>query len=286
MLQNRATLKQVRLHLSNELRQIYTENESDSIARLVMEHVGYPLSMTLRDPDLIADPAVISQIKTIVAEIRTGLPIQYILGQTWFCDLPIKVDKNVLIPRPETEEMVEHIKAMIIEPLQRIIDLGTGSGCIALALKQNFPDAEIWGVDKSREALLVAGENGRINKLHVNWGYMDLLNQHPLDQWEAFDLVVSNPPYVMNSERIAMAAHILDYEPESALFVEDDNPLVFYAAIASFCKLHLAHRGEIWMEINETLGKETAGVFTKEGFSRVRILKDIHEKERYIHVRR
>lgn len=286
MLQNRATLKQIRLHLLKELRQRYTENESDSIVRLVMEHVGYPLMATLRDPDHIPDETVISQIKTIAAEIHTGIPIQYILGQTYFCDLPIKVDKNVLIPRPETEEMVEHIRAMTIEPPQRIIDLGTGSGCIALALKQYFPDAEVWGLDISRQALLVAGENGRKNKLHVNWGYMDLLNHHPLDQWEAFDLLVSNPPYVLNSERIAMTAQVLDYEPESALFVEDDNPLIFYAAIASFCKLHLADRGEIWLEINEAFGEECASLFTKEGFSRVRILRDIHEKERYIHVRR
>ena len=286
MLQNRATLKQIRFHLLGELRQIYTENESDSIVRLVMEHVGYPLMATLRDPDLVPAPEVTAQINTFVAEVRTGIPIQYILGTTDFCDLPVKVNKNVLIPRPETEEMVEHIKTMANKPVHRIIDLGTGSGCIALALKKYFPDADVWGVDISREALLVAGENGRNNKLHVNWGYFDLLNTHPLDQWEAFNLVVSNPPYVKNSERKAMAAQVLDFEPESALFVEDDDPLVFYRAIAAFCSLHLADRGEIWVEINETKGKETASLFKNEGFNKVRILRDIHEKNRYVHARR
>ena len=135
MLQNRATLKQIRFHLLSELRQIYTENESDSIARLIMEHVGYPLADSLRDPDRIAAPAVSAQINTIMAEIRSGLPIQYVLGTTAFCGLTIRVNKHVLIPRPETEEMVEQIIARTEGPLRRIMDLGTGSGCIALALK-------------------------------------------------------------------------------------------------------------------------------------------------------
>jgi len=286
MLQNRATLKQIRFHLLGELRQIYAENESESIVRLILEHLGYPLALTLRDPDQISAPGIAAQLNALVAEIRSGIPIQYILGTTEFCELPVKVDKNVLIPRPETEEMVEHIKTVTKEPPQRIMDLGTGSGCIALALKKYYPHAEVWGVDISREALLVAGENGRTNKLHVNWGYMDLLNTHPLDQWEAFNLVVSNPPYVKNSERKTMAPHVLDFEPESALFVEDDDPLVFYRAIADFCSLHLAIGGEVWVEINETLGMESARLFENEGFSKVRILRDIHEKNRYVHARR
>jgi len=286
MLQNSATLKQIRFYLLEELRQIYTENESDSIARLILEHVGYPLSVTLREPDQVPAPLITAKINAFTAEIRSGIPVQYILGNTVFCDLPIKVDKNVLIPRPETEEMVEHIKTSSPSSIQRIIDLGTGSGCIALALKQSYPSAEVWGVDNSRQALLVAGENGRKNKLHVSWGYLDLLNTHPLDQWEAFNLVVSNPPYVRNSERETMAAHVLDFEPESALFVEDEDPLVFYRAIVSFCKLHLADGGEIWVEINEQLGPETARLFIQEGFRKVHIHKDIHEKERYIHARR
>ena len=286
MLQNRATLKQIRFHLLSELRQIYAENESDSIARLIMEHVGYPMSVSLRDPDLIPGSPVAEQINALVPEIRKGLPIQYVLGQTWFCDLKIKVDKRVLIPRPETEEMVAHIKAGAKEHIQRIIDLGTGSGCIALALKQNFPDAEVWGVDISEGALAVAHENGRINTLHVKWENLDLLNPYPLDASLPFDLVVSNPPYVMNSERKMMASNVLDFEPESALFVEEEDPLIFYRAIASFCKIHLSDRGEIWVEINEQFGKECAGLFEKEGFKKVRVLRDIHEKERYIHASR
>lgn len=279
-------MKQIRFHLLTELRQRYTENESDSITRLILEHTGYPLSDTLRDPDHLPVPSVIAQINEIVADIHTGKPIQYILGYTYFCDLKIEVDKNVLIPRPETEEMVEHIRAITPQPIHRIIDLGTGSGCIALALKRYFPDAEVWGVDISKRALLKAGENGRMNNLQINWGEMDLLNECSMDRANRFNLVVSNPPYVMNSEQKVMAYNVTGFEPESALFVEDNDPLIFYRAIASFCNIHLADKGEIWVEINEQFGKETAGIFKKEGFSRVHILRDIHEKERYINARR
>jgi len=251
-----------------------------------MEHLGYPVSVSLREPGSIPDPPVTAKIDSIVADIRKGKPIQYILGQTHFCDLLIKVDKRVLIPRPETEEMVEHIKARSGDSVRRIIDLGTGSGCIALALKKHFTEAEVWGADLSQDALAVAGENGRINSLHVNWDILDLLNPHTLEESLRFDLVVSNPPYVMNSERDMMASNVLDFEPESALFVEDKDPLIFYRALASFCKIYLADKGEIWVEINEQLGSETASLFKKKGFSSVQIIRDIHEKERYINARR
>ncbi|MCD4710063.1 MAG: hypothetical protein K8R52_04395 [Bacteroidales bacterium] len=141
-------------------------------------------------------------------------------------------------------------------------------------------------MDISKRALSKAGENGRMNNLQINWGFLDLLNHQALEQWAPFNLVVSNPPYVMNSERKVMAKNVTGFEPESALFVEDNDPLIFYRAIASFCNIHLADKGEVWVEINEQFGKETAGIFKKEGFSRVHILRDINEKERYINAGR
>lgn len=286
MLQNRATLKQIRFHLLSELRQIYSENESDSMARLILEHLGYPLNLALRDPGHVPVPSVKGQIRRIVAGIRKGLPIQYILGYTYFCELKIQVDGRVLIPRPETEEMVEHILGMSQNPFHKIIDLGTGSGCIAIALKHHFKDAEVWGVDKSSEALSLAEENGRNNKTQVRWSNMDLLHPQLTEQLPVFDLVVSNPPYVLKKERHLMARHVKDFEPSSALFVEDDEPLVFYRAIAAFCRTNLSESGEIWVEIHERSGKQTARLFENEGFIRTRILKDIHDKERFIHARR
>lgn len=282
MFQNHATLKQIRFHLLSELRQIYTENESDSISRLIMEHAGYPLSVALRDPELVPPAQVIAQINKIVADIRTRKPIQYILGSTIFCDISLKVNEHVLIPRPETEEMIHHILAASQESPRRIIDLGCGSGCIALALKQANTESEVWGVDFSKEALSVARENGRDNKLDVRWEHLDLLDQAHLLTGQSFDLVVSNPPYVLISEQKLMEENVLLFEPGSALFVEDADPLVFYRAIASFCKLHLENGGQVWVEINEKLGRETGRIFTEEGFSKVDIRKDIHNKDRYI----
>lgn len=290
MLQNHATLQQIRFRLLEELRQIYTENESDAMVRLIMEHMGYPLDLALRDPLQVPEPSVIAIVDKIIAEMRTGKPIQYVLGQTHFCDLTIRVNPFVLIPRPETEAMVEHIKERAGEParlrLRRIMDLGTGSGCIALALKHAFPDAEVWGADISEDALSLAQENGRLNHLQVNWLHLDLLNMQIPEPWAPFSLVVSNPPYVLKSERNEMAPHITEFEPGLALFVEDHDPLVYYRAIASFCNRFLSVKGEMWVEIHEKMGKETSLLFEKHGFSQVSILKDIHEKERYIHARR
>jgi len=286
MLQNHATLKQIRFFLLSELRQIYTENESDSIARIILDHIGYPLEETLLNPGQTPARSVIEQINDIVTDLRTGKPIQYVLGYTFFCDLRIGLNDTVLIPRPETEELVDHIIKSVIQPYHRIIDLGTGSGCIAMALKAHFPEADVWGVDLKAEALSLALRNSQLNSLQVNWKEMDLLNLDSLDPDQQFDLVVSNPPYVRLSEKKSMAYNVTGFEPDSALFVEDTDPLLFYRAIASFCKIHLTENGEVWVEINEMLGKDTADVFKKEGFRRVQILRDIHEKDRYVHASR
>lgn len=286
MLQNRATLHQIRFYVLEKLRQIYADKESDSMVRLIMDHVGYPLSAILRDPDHEPAPEILAQINEIIAEIRAGKPIQYVLGETRFFDLRIRVDARVLIPRPETEEMVEQIREQILKPVHRIIDLGTGSGCIALALKKQFPEAEVWGIDHSEDALELARENARLNMLQVNWTRLDLLDLPPAEPWEPFDLVVSNPPYVLLSEMQNMARHITDHEPGSALYVEDHDPLLFYRAIAAFVNRYISQEGDVWVEINERFGRETASLFKIQGFRTVHIRKDIHDKERYIHARK
>lgn len=255
------------------------------MARLIMEHLGYPLNMVLLDPGQVPAPPINEKIHGIIADLFRGLPIQYILGSTTFCELRIRVDERVLIPRPETEEMIEHMKSEL-QSCGRIMDLGTGSGCIALALKQAFPDAEVWGADLSADALRLAEENGKENKLEVNWIQMDMLNHGLREDLPVFDLIVSNPPYVMHKEAEGMSSHVKDFEPSSALFVEDDDPLVFYRAIAGFCRRNLGERGEVWVEINEQFGTETARLFEDEGFEGTRILKDIHNKDRYVNARK
>jgi release factor glutamine methyltransferase len=286
MLQNRATLKQTRFFLLNELRQHYHERESESITRLALEHAGFPLSACLLEPDKITPSSVIAQINLVVSEIHRGKPIQYILGQTQFCELEIKVNEGVLIPRPETEALAYMIRTESSQIFSRIIDLGTGSGCLALALKDFFPEAVVTGLDVSNSALQVAEQNGQLNNLEVQWMEGDLLSAYPLPAEDLFDLVVSNPPYVLESEKMYMENHVLEHEPGSALFVKDENPLLFYHAILNFCNLHLAQGGHLWLEINERFGKETSALFENAGYEAVHIRKDIHDKERYLHARK
>ncbi len=286
MFQNHATITQIRLYLLKELQHTYSENESSSIARLILEHVGYPSSVYLHDPNRIPETATRAQITEIVSDIHTGRPIQYILGYTYFCEMKIQVDESVLIPRPETEEMVFNISTEFCPRGKRIIDLGTGSGCIALALKKQFPEADVSGVDLSKEALEVSNKNGALNMLNVNWFHGDILDSELLKTEADFDLVVSNPPYVLKSERELMKKNVLEYEPGSALFVNDSDPLIYFRSIAAFCMNKLKSGGLFWVEINERFGKETARLFNKAGFEHVAIIKDIHGKERFVNGRK
>ena len=286
MFQNHATISQIRFYLLKELQKTYSENESSSIARLILEHVGYPSSAYLHDPNRIPETVNKAQITEIVSEIHTGRPIQYILGYTYFCEMKIRVDESVLIPRPETEEMVLNISSDFGPPGKRIIDLGTGSGCIALALKKQFPEADVSGVDLSKDALDTSTKNGDLNNLKVNWFHGDLLDSELLKAEADFDLVVSNPPYVLKSERELMTKNVLEFEPGSALFVNDSDPLIYFRSIAAFCINKLESGGTFWVEINERFGKETARLFNKAGFEHVAIIKDIHGKERFVNGRK
>ncbi|MCK5066601.1 MAG: peptide chain release factor N(5)-glutamine methyltransferase [Bacteroidales bacterium] len=285
-------MKQIRFYLLNELRQRYPENESESITRLILEHAGFPLSVCLLEPEKVTSSTVIAQINKIVDEIHTGRPIQYILGQTQFCTIKVGVDESVLIPRPETEEMVHLILSEYKQKFRRIIDLGTGSGCIALALKHHFPDAQVTGLDVSKKAVSVAKRNGRLNGLEVLWVEGDLLNEGDLvsagtlNKKDLFDLVVSNPPYVLESEKKFMEDNVLQHEPGTALFVKDDDPLLHYLAILGFCEKHLVAGGQLWVEINERFGRKIATLFENAGYQQVVVLKDIHEKERFINARK
>jgi len=286
MLKPNASLHQTRSYLYRELRGIYPDGEATSLIRLILEHLGYELSAPVREPDLKPGSRAIAQINKIVSEIHTQRPIQYILGYTHFCELKIHLNEHVLIPRPETEEMVFRIIGQMEDPPERVLDIGTGSGCIALALKNYFPRSDVFGLDASREALNVARENARHTGLSISWIEGDILREFPEEDGMDFDLIVSNPPYVLQSQRTTMQANVLQFEPGHALFVTDKDPLVFYRRIAGFAAVHLGARGSLWVEINEQLGNETARVFKNAGFRNVTVLKDIHEKERFVQVTR
>ena len=286
MIQNHATLKEVRLYLHRELFKIYPEGETASMIRLIMEHCGFPSQTILLDPNHAPGPETIAQISEIGSEIHTHRPIQYILGLTRFCELTIKVNENVLIPRPETEEMVCRIIENRGGAPSRILDLGTGSGCIALALKKHFQHATVAGLEWSKPALDLARQNGEHNELEVEWIHGNMLDPSTMDRFMEYDLVVSNPPYVLTEEKAQMERNVLDFEPANALFVENNDPLKYYRAIAACSTQILSAGGTLWIEINERFGADTSHLLAEAGLKSITIHKDIHEKERFIQARK
>ncbi|MEG2337386.1 MAG: peptide chain release factor N(5)-glutamine methyltransferase [Bacteroidales bacterium] len=228
--------------------------------------------------------SVLLKFNFTVKDLKKHKPIQYIFHKAYFYDLSLYVDETVLIPRPETEELLHWIFQEYREKApSKCIDLCTGSGCIALSLKSKFPNASIEGMDLSSQALSVAQKNSVQLNLHPLWIQANLLEGNwVLDS--TFDLIVSNPPYVRLSEQALMNPNVLDYEPALALFVSDQDPLIFYRAIARFAKKHLHKKGFVYLEINEALGKECTQLFCDYGFTQIELRKDMQNKDRMLRI--
>lgn len=221
-----------------------------------------------------------------VEDLKRYRPIQHIIGHTEFCGLQIEVSQDVLIPRPETEEIVYRIQDIMNDRLPslekpQILDICTGSGCIALALKNFRSEAKVLGVDISTKALAIAKSNAKRLGMAVEFVEHDILNGTMQLPIETFDVIVSNPPYICESEKIDMSANVLDHEPGIALFVPDQDPLLFYRAIAQYAINHLSDRGFLAFEINEHLGEETCALLQGIGFT-TELYKDFREKDRCI----
>jgi release factor glutamine methyltransferase len=261
----------------------YAPQEAKAIVFMLLEHylrlrnvdvmVDKPLSPNSRQPDW----------DNIVARLNKSEPVQHIIGAAEFCGLTFKVSPSVLIPRPETEELVRLIVKDCSEPDQKIkiVDIGTGSGCIAIALDRFLPHARVKGWDVSEVALRVARENARELLSDAQFELFDILDASNKTD-EKFDCVVSNPPYVTYAEANSMEPNVLRFEPHLALFVEDQDPLLFYRAIADFCRLNLKPEGACYVEINEHFGAATQSLFTEKGFSRVNIVQDMQGKDRMV----
>lgn len=227
----------------------------------------------------------ISHLKNALERLSKNEPIQYITEKAAFRDLLLKVNEAVLIPRPETEELVEHIiTQQASNDLQNIIDLGTGSACIALALARHFKNAEVWAIDLSEKALEVAKHNIKQYQAEIKLMQADLL-QLPLGEFPTFSLIVSNPPYVTMAEKKQMRPNVLNYEPKEALFVDDDSPLCYYEAIAKFAKNHLQKKGSLWVEINAQYGEAVVDLFEKHQFHSVTLYQDLQQKDRFVSAR-
>jgi release factor glutamine methyltransferase len=216
-----------------------------------------------------------------ILRLQNHEPIQYIIGETEFYGLPFKVNKHTLIPRPETEELVEWILSGFPPSGARgILDIGTGTGCIAISLAKNLPNAKISALDISEEALKIAEANAKLNKVEVNFFQTDILAAETLPK--KYDVIVSNPPYVRELEKKQMQQNVLKYEPHSALYVKDEDPLLFYRAISRLAKNHLNPGGKLFFEINEYLAYEMTELLKAEGFKNIEIKKDIYGKDRML----
>ena len=278
-------IKEYRAHFIKELLSFYDEKEIESFFYLILEknHQLKRIDLAL-NPEMIMDGHHLKQWKSIVSDLKIHQPIQYILEETYFYGLPFYVDENVLIPRPETEELVELIIAKNLKIHKsenlKIVDIGTGSGCIAIALAKNIPNAEVCAIDVSDKALALAKRNAELNEVEITFLQKNILETDDLEQ--TFDIIVSNPPYVRNLEKAEINANVLKYEPHLALFVEDDNALLFYKKIAHLAKKNLKLNGQLYFEINQYLGKETVELLQELGFQHIELLKDIYGNDRMI----
>ena len=222
-----------------------------------------------------------------VDRLRNHEPIQYILGETEFFGMPIIVNKQVLIPRPETEELVSWIIDDVDKKETTILDIGTGSGCIAISLAKKLNNAVVSAIDISNKAIEVAKKNALINNVNLEFSRVDVLNFEDKlvlqDKWKSkFDIIVSNPPYVRMQEKKLMQLNVIDHEPDIALFVEDDDPLLFYRRISELSRQYLKHNGTLYLEINEYLGVEMEKMLNEAGFKHVELKKDMFGKNRMI----
>ena len=276
------TLKDIRNYFIKELISIYPEHEITAITNLIFKtHFGIERLHLLIDAGQIISSQTVCRMVEICNELKTGKPIQYILGETLFYNCIIKVNNETLIPRPETEELVDLIINENKGFAGRIIDIGTGSGCIAIAIRKNLPGTEVTGVDISDGALEMASFNALLNNVNVTFLKGDIL-KFASESIPPADIIVSNPPYVLESEKRFMKPNVIDFEPHNALFVPDDDSLVFYRAIVNMSRKILVPGGKLYFEINEKKGGEICSLLESAGYSEINIINDINSKNRFV----
>jgi len=261
-----------------QLSEIYPPEEARAMAfGLFEKYLQLPRQDIFLVPGAGIEPT--GAFADALEQLRNGRPLQYILGETEFYGLRFRVDENVLIPRPETEELVQWILNDWKNGAPHILDIGTGSGAIAVSLAKNLPDARVSALDISVGALVTAKENARLNNVEIDFRQMDILTDIPTGK---FDVIVSNPPYVRDSERVQMHRNVLDHEPDNALFVPDSDPLRFYRRITESGMELLKEKGALYFEINEAFGSETADLLVNSGYTDMEIRPDIFGKDRMV----
>lgn len=288
-------------YLQQALQTVYDKSESSHIAHMVLEDcTGFARSRLWLQKEVELSPAQEKKLQHQLKRLLTHEPIHYILNKAWFYDMELYVDNSVLIPRPETEELVDwvvsDVKASGADvfnrgPVQadvtsqlKILDVGTGSGCIALALKKAMPKAEVWGCDVREEALNVARRNGSTLNIRVDFQGVNFLDEGQQTFLPTVDIIVSNPPYIPLRDQHTMQPNVLNFEPPSALFVPNEDALLFYKAIAGFARKRLYEKGAIYLEIHEASGADVVALFRNEGYQQIELKKDMQGKDRMVKV--
>ena len=276
------SIKKVISFIKSELINLYPENEIDSFIYLIFEHLfNFSKTQLLISKDSELQNISYQNILSIIRDLKLYKPIQYILGKTVFYNLTLNLTPDVLIPRQETEELVDWIINETQNKYKKIMDIGTGSGCIAISLAKNLPGSVVYACDISNDALIVTKNNCKLNNVNLQIMQLDIL-QSDIHLDEKFDIIVSNPPYVLEKEKKLIHKNVLDFEPELALFVPNDNPLLFYRAIINFGLNHLNNGGKIYFEVNESYGKEMALLLEEMNFHDITLKKDINGKYRML----
>ena len=280
-------MKSVIYLIKSELSGFYETQELRTFTRIIFQNLfGMSLTDLVLHENKQLTETEIKQVQQVIDELKNYKPIQYIFNRVEFYGLNFYVNKHSLIPRPETEELVDWIikdcKGLKIS----ILDIGTGSACIPIALARNLPKAKFEAYDVSKKALEVARKNAANLQVDIQFHERDILKWKTFSRKQKYDVIVSNPPYVRESEKQQMQANVLDYEPDIALFVENDNALIFYEAIAEFAQKHLKKSGSLYFEINEFLGIETVQLLENKGFTDIILKKDLNNKNRMIKCKR
>lgn len=265
------------------LKQIYTEGEAAAICNLVFEHFAKAdKKFIIRHPEYLVDESIANDLNKALIQLKTHTPVQYVLGETIFYNLNFSVTPAVLIPRPETEELVTAALHFITEnKKQTLLDVGTGSGCIPVSIKKNYPGINVTALEFSISALHIARENGMKHEVQIDWQLADFLAERNWINFPCYDVITSNPPYIPLKEKHLLDKNVTDHEPSMALFVPDDDPLLFYKKIAALGKNHLNENGKIFMEVHENFAADVYDYFTAQGYEAA-IIKDIFEKERIV----
>ncbi|MBI2279889.1 MAG: peptide chain release factor N(5)-glutamine methyltransferase [Bacteroidetes bacterium] len=276
------TIKAVITYVRSKLNEYYPTSELNSMLYIMLDKF-FDVSkkeVVIGNEKRLSESELLKIIYA-VKDLKKHRPLAYILGEWEFFGLPFIVNEHTLIPRPETEELVQLIIEENELPNVSILDIGTGSGCIAISLKASIPNSHVFAYDVSKEALGVAKQNANKNNVEVTFKEVDILNDEE-DLTLKLDVIVSNPPYIPVKDKDSMDKNVLEYEPHLALFVENEQPLLFYIAIAEFAKKHLTNRGKLYFEIHEGLGNEVNNMLESKGFYNIELVKDMNGKNRMV----